>query len=259
MIFYFTGVGNSKWIAELLSKKLNEPVVSINDIIKSEVKSYEYTAKADERILLVFPIYSWGLPSPVCMFIERLQLSDFEDKKIYAVATCGNYAGLANKMLKDKLQERNLQLASFHTVAMPNCYITMKGFDIDSAEVAKEKINHAEARVDLIVNAIIEDRQDDTLYSKGSLAWLKTKIIYPSFMKYSNKTEFYATEACNHCGLCVKLCPMNNIVLKDGVPVWSEKCVQCLACIHRCPQRAIEYGKITQKKGRYYFKKEDGA
>ena len=56
MIFYFTGVGNSKWIAELLSKKLNEPVVSINDIIKSEVKSYEYTAKADERILLVFPI-----------------------------------------------------------------------------------------------------------------------------------------------------------------------------------------------------------
>ncbi|MFA7034063.1 MAG: EFR1 family ferrodoxin, partial [Bacteroidales bacterium] len=76
----------------------------------------------------------------------------------------------------------------------------------------------------------------------------------PSFIKYTYKTKFYATEACNHCGLCAKLCPMNNITIKDGVPAWSEKCVQCLACINRCPQRAIEYGNITKNKGRYFFK-----
>ncbi|MDD4141232.1 MAG: EFR1 family ferrodoxin [Bacteroidales bacterium] len=254
MIFYFTGTGNSKWIAELLSQKLDERLVSINELLKSEIPSYDFDVKEGERIVLVFPVYSWGLPTPIRLFIERLKLTGATEKEVYAVATCGDNAGLMDKMLKKKLEENNLHLASCHTVQMPNCYIVIPGFDVDRDEVADDKIAHAEARVDLIVKAILENRQDKTLYSKGSLPWIKSRLIYPSFIKYTYKTKFYATEACNHCGLCAKLCPMNNITIKDGSPAWSEKCVQCLACINRCPQRAIEYGKITPKKGRYYFK-----
>lgn len=254
MIFYFTGTGNSKWIAELLSTKLEEEMVSINDLLKSKLTSYEFNVKPNERIVLVFPVYSWGLPTPIKIFIDRLTLINVNDKGLYAVATCGDNAGLTNLMLKKKLEEKNLRLNSCHTVQMPNCYIVIPGFDVDSKEVEEDKIAHAEARVDLIVKAILENRQDDTLYRKGKIAWLKSKMIYPSFIKYTHKTKFYATEACNHCGLCAKLCPMNNITIKDGVPAWSEKCVQCLACINRCPQRAIEYGNITKNKGRYFFK-----
>lgn len=254
MIFYFTGTGNSKWIAELLSKKLEEHLVSINDLLKSETLSYEFEVQPKERIMFVFPVYSWGLPTPIRIFIDRMKLINITNNKIYAVATCGDNAGLTNTMLKEKLKEKQLQLTSCYTVQMPNCYIIIPGFDVDSNEIAKNKITHAETRIDLIVKAILENRQDDTLYCKGILAWLKSKIIYPSFIKYTFKTKFYTTDTCNHCGLCAKLCPMNNITIKNGIPVWSEKCVQCLACIHRCPQRAIEYGNITKKKGRYYFK-----
>lgn len=253
MIFYFTGTGNSKWIAELLSKKLSESVVSINDLLKSEETSYAFEIKDDERIVLVFPVYSWGLPTPIVAFIERLKLNNTHNKKVYAVATCGDNAGYTNKLLQKLLVQNGLTLASCHTVQMPNIYILLAGFDTDSEEVAKDKIDKAEARVDLIVKAILENRQDDTLYCKGSFPGFKTNVIYPPFIKYAYKTKYFTTDACNHCGLCAKLCPVNNITLNNGLPEWSDKCVKCLACIHRCPQRAIEYGNITQKKGRYHF------
>ena len=34
-------------------------------------------------------------------------------------------------------------------------------------------------------------------------------------------------------------------------PVWDKDCTMCLACINRCPQEAIQYGKSTEKRGRY--------
>ena len=37
-----------------------------------------------------------------------------------------------------------------------------------------------------------------------------------------------------------------------GRPVWTEdQCNMCLACINRCPAKAIQYGKKTEKRGRY--------
>ncbi|WP_408610337.1 EFR1 family ferrodoxin [Lacrimispora sphenoides] len=50
------------------------------------------------------------------------------------------------------------------------------------------------------------------------------------------------------CGKCAELCPLNNIILTDGKPVWGNHCTHCMACLHRCPTEAIEYKKKTQGK-----------
>lgn len=53
-------------------------------------------------------------------------------------------------------------------------------------------------------------------------------------------------------GHCEQICPTQTIRLQNGKPEWANTCIQCCACIHRCPVQAIEYGKITLRKGRYH-------
>jgi Fe-S-cluster-containing hydrogenase component 2 len=48
------------------------------------------------------------------------------------------------------------------------------------------------------------------------------------------------------------VCPVNNIIIVDGKPHWQHRCQQCLACLHYCPEIAIQYGDKTLKKGRYH-------
>lgn len=67
-----------------------------------------------------------------------------------------------------------------------------------------------------------------------------------------NTEKFYTTNACNGCALCEEICRELAIQLVDGRPDWiKEKCSHCTTCINRCPQRAIQYGKATEKPGRY--------
>ena len=45
---------------------------------------------------------------------------------------------------------------------------------------------------------------------------------------------------CIGCGICQKVCPIDNIVIGSGIAVRKNaKCEYCLACAHNCPQKAI--------------------
>ena len=62
--------------------------------------------------------------------------------------------------------------------------------------------------------------------------------------------SFKINKKCNSCGICLKVCPVNNIVIVDKKPLWLHKCENCLACYNYCPQRAIETSVVN--KGNYY-------
>ena len=64
-------------------------------------------------------------------------------------------------------------------------------------------------------------------------------------------------QKCRQCGLCKEKCPVDNIEMdQEHYPVWKHtgRCITCFACYHRCPHNAIQWGKGTQGKGKYYKK-----
>ena len=45
------------------------------------------------------------------------------------------------------------------------------------------------------------------------------------------------TQACTHCGLCVRQCPMQAIG-EDCAAIDGEKCIACFRCVKNCPVQA---------------------
>ena len=87
---------------------------------------------------------------------------------------------------------------------------------------------------------------------EGSAAWLKTYVVNPLFVRFVIGTRsFHVDEGCISCGICGKSCPVGNIRLVDGHPVWGKQCIHCMACLHFCPRKVIQYGKSDTEEGRY--------
>ena len=42
---------------------------------------------------------------------------------------------------------------------------------------------------------------------------------------------------CNHCNVCVKLCPMGAID-NDTLEINENQCLRCFCCVKRCPKKA---------------------
>lgn len=81
MIFYFSGTGNSEWIANQLSKGQNEDLVFIPEALKNE--ALEFDLQKDEKIGFVFPIYSWAPPEIVLRFINRISLKEYQNQYLF--------------------------------------------------------------------------------------------------------------------------------------------------------------------------------
>lgn len=253
MIFYFSGTGNSRWVANELAHKLEDKLVSISDVFASG--QYEYSLAEGESVGFVFPTYSWG-PAPVVVeFIKKMVLRGYDDDTfVYMVTTCGDDVGLSVEMWQEALGD--IKGCAAYSVQMPNNYILFPGFDVDSKELEERKKQAAVKQVATISHHLKRKRHAVDVV-EGSWAWVKSRIIYPWFSRHSMTDKKFVVDAdrCTHCGACVKNCPMQNITLKEGkLPKWNGTCAMCLACIHRCPTRAIDYAHATQKKGRYFFK-----
>ncbi len=250
MIFYFSGCGNSRHVAETLAAKLNDALVFIPEAARNS--QYNYTLADNERLGFVFPVYSWGPPRLVLDFIKQLQLTN-TPKYIYFACTCGDECGLAEDIFRKALEQKGMKLDACISLQMPETFIGMPGFKLDTDENAQRKI----AATDTVLAEYIPRIQNKERFSKmtkGGAAWFKSRLINPGFSKMAtNDKKYYTTEACIHCGKCVEACPLKNITLEDGRPKWNGNCTMCMSCYHHCPVNAIQYGNATVGKGQYYF------
>lgn len=78
--------------------------------------------------------------------------------------------------------------------------------------------------------------------------YMNTRIA-PKFTEMDR--DYNVSDDCISCGICAKVCPVNNIEMKDGKPTFKHNCEQCMACIHNCPKQALNYKNVTAGRIRY--------
>ena len=251
MIFYFSGCGNSRHVAETLAKGLDDDLVFIPEAARNG--QYHYTLAEGKRLGFVFPVYSWAPPLLVLDFIQQLDLDTAPDY-LYFACTCGDECGLTKKVFHKAIAQKGWKLSACFSLIMPETYIGMPGFKLDTEENARKKIIEADAA--LVRNIPrLQNKEDFTEMKVGSFPWTKSVVINHGFNKFATDDSKYRyTEKCIGCEKCVMVCPLKNITLEDGHPQWHGHCTMCMGCYHHCPVNAIQYGKSTQGKGQYYFK-----
>ena len=62
MIFYFSGTGNSQWVAKQLASQLGDTLIPMAD---EEALNEVYACAKGERVGFVFPVYAWSPPKVV--------------------------------------------------------------------------------------------------------------------------------------------------------------------------------------------------
>lgn len=250
MIFYFSGCGNSRHVAETLAEGLGDTLVFIPEATREN--RHDYTLAEDEALGFVFPIYAWGPPQLVLDFVKQLRLAN-KPGYVYFACSCGDECGYTEKIFRKALLEKDLDLSACFSVKMPETYIGMRGFKLDTEEKAQKKLADTKATLTRNIPRLA-NKECFSEMTIGRFAWLKSRVINPSFSRFAaDDSKYHTTDACIHCGKCVKVCPLQNISLEDGRPVWHGHCTICMACYHHCPVNAIQYGKATVGKGQYRF------
>lgn len=198
---------------------------------------------------LVFPVYGWGIPKVVDDYIRK-HIDDIRNSQyVYAVMTCGDDVGYADKVLRKALGGK---LDAVFSVAMPNTYVCLPGFDVDKDDVAQTKVAKTLERLPGIAD-LVRQREKRTDVVRGACAWLKTYVLRPLFNRFLMTDKYFHVDSrlCTHCKRCVKGCPLGNMAADEkGNIIWKhENCTGCLRCYHRCPNKAVQFGRFTRDKG----------
>lgn len=247
MIFYFSGTGNSKGIAELVAQALGDRAVNC---VGADPQAYSFTEK--DYLGFVFPVYAYAAPEMFQQFADSIRPGG---AFTFAICTFSNVAGLALEEFSE-----HVPLKCGYGIKMPDNYPILNKI-IDTKESSMEKLVAAEKRLaEVIPRLLAKEKGFDVL--TGDNAHDNTYKLAPMFNRYKRKTAPYRVDKalCTGCGLCEKLCPAKAIELRGERPIWvKEDCCMCMACINRCPAVAIEYGEYSKGKYRYWFKGFDTA
>ena len=207
----------------------------------------EDSDKSYDTLGLVFPVYWGGLPLKVLDSLPALK--DHKESYIFAVVTHAGGPGRALPQLDAEVQRLGLELSSGFYLRMPTNYVI--SYDTPNEHRIKTVLEYADrtisGMVEIIKNKNIHRPPSDFPPHTGN------SRSYQKFTTGVNSSDekFWVDENCTECEVCVRVCPVQNIHMKESKPGWLHQCEQCLACINWCPERAIQFGTGTESRGRY--------
>lgn len=244
MILYFSGTGNSEYVAKKIGREIKDEVANLFD----RIKNHDYSEMHSHNPwVIVAPTYAWRIPRILQAWLEKTDLSGSKD--IYFVMTCGGNIGNAGKYLIKLCTSKDMNYLGCAPLVMPENYIAL--FSTPTKDDALKTIELADTELDTIITVLKNNSkfvQPPLTMTDKMNSGIVNDIFYPLFV---HAKKFYVDNTCISCEKCEKLCPLNNIHMEKGKPVWGNNCTHCMACICNCPTEAIEYGKNSKGLPRY--------
>jgi len=237
LVFYFSGTGNSYYVAKTISQEFNADLYSFASIKNGD-------AIDASLVVFVFPVYDFKPPKIVTEIISSLTY--IHASKVIAIATYGVALSSALIHFEKTLLKIGVKLSQGHGIKLPHNAVGSIGINKSTNDALIEDADH---KIRLILSDIenLSSKKIDMKSVFEAMPFLKQipqviKLIGILVFKGSSSLAFNATEECIECHLCQNICPVGNIVWDSNKPKFGSRCTGCFACLQWCPQTAIHLG-----------------
>ena len=137
MVLYFSGTGNSRYLARRIAEGLEMPLYDLNACIKAGNTAPVQTGR---DVVLVTPTYAWRIPWVVSEWLGKTTLTGAE--RIWFVMDCGSEIGNAAGYNRQLAAQKHLRYMGTAQIIMPENYIAM--FNAPQKEQARSIVKQAE-------------------------------------------------------------------------------------------------------------------
>ncbi|MFH1395245.1 MAG: EFR1 family ferrodoxin [Candidatus Omnitrophota bacterium] len=233
--YYFSGTGNTLLIVNKMKQvfETNGTAVKLFRIESAPSVGIEPNC----AIGLGIPVAGQGTYPFIWDFIKALPKTS--GTPIFLVDTLGAFSGGLLGPVLEIVQDKGYNPLGACEIIMPNNLFPFKNYSRENEIKITAGLKQSEEFAqDVLAGKSSWERMSlkAKLFSRISLTEITWKILRKLFKL---KVD---TAKCIKCGLCEKLCPIQNIEMKD-YPRFKNKCVVCMRCISFCPERAISKGK----------------
>lgn len=252
-LLYYSGAGNTKFIARNILKKLEAKLYNVN-MVEVTSKPIELPAVNIDLYIVGFPVYDLVAPKLVRDYVENLQSAN---KPIAYFCTKAFMSVDAIKEMSELSTKRGLTTVATLDLFMPGTDLLAFAAKKNSGTEKMFKSFHSRKIGSKIDKFILDIEKNDKVSISqkwySHLSFLIPKKSKEAFHAQYTKliSDFHCfDEVCTECMLCIKHCPQGNIRLDNGIKFGSN-CDMCLKCLHHCPVEAIQIGEATKGKVRY--------
>ena len=234
-IIYFSGNGNTKHCAEILSSALkNGKIESI------ENENVVELIKNSEEFAFAYPIHFSNIPFIVKEFIQK-NCSIFNGKKIFLIATMGAFSGDGSGCGARLLKKYGAIIQGGLHLKMPDTVADVKLLK-KSDEQNRLIIQKVEEKLYMSAEMIKRGKfPQEGLHFYNHLAGLFGQRLW--FFKAAEKHRHdlkVDQEKCSACTLCQRQCPTHSITIENGkAKLTGKNCTICYRCVNSCPNQAI--------------------
>lgn len=228
MVFYFTGTGNSLYVAKQLGA---EQIISIPQALRQANTLFESPA-----IGVVCPVYGHEMPDMVKEFLRK---ATFNTPYFYLILTYGRIHGGAAELAEQVLIDCGKRADYINIIMMVDNFLP--GFDM-TEQIAINSEKKVEEHIASIKADIEAQRRWKSPVTQEDRDWHQTYLDRQAKIPADFWKNLYCiTDDCIGCGICTKVCPAGCIHLESQKAVnTTENCQMCMACIHHCPKNAIQ-------------------
>lgn len=234
--YFFSGTGNTLLVVEKMQEIFQENGIRVN-LHKIE-ESHPEDIDLNHTIGLGFPIAELSTYNFVWKFIRALPETD-QNTEIFMVDTLAGFSGGIVGPVHEIVRKKGYKPIGAEEIVMPPNI-----FYIQDDETCQEKVQKGLQKAEKYAMDIIGGKS-----KWGRIPVISDAVYYTSIaglkVTESNLNQKLLRletndEECRRCGICVKLCPVDNITMGEGeTPEHGFNCEYCLRCTSFCPRAAI--------------------